>query len=108
MLIVPRHEQIKLSRACKWKGSKDRWTTLSSKNLDHRPLTNVKEQLIFTGLAKLLRQLPVMAFAVNICLLSCKAFAAIALGYARFNCGVGLKTRTFAEIVFTGLAKLLR
>ena len=50
-----------------------------------------------------------MAFAVNSCLLSCKAFAAIASRLCKIlRGGVGLKKRTFAEIVFTGLAKLLR
>ena len=49
-----------------------------------------------------------MAFAVNSCPLPCIAFAAIALSSFVFDLSVGLDLkRTFAEINFTGFAKLL-
>ena len=47
-------------------------------------------EIVFTGFAKLLGRLSVMAFAVNICLLPCKAFAAIALPSFVYDLSVGL------------------
>ena len=49
-----------------------------------------------------------MASAANSCLLPCKAFAAIAPPLCMISVWGWTEKRTFAEIVFTGFAKLLR
>ena len=48
-------------------------------------------EIVFTGFAKLLRWLSVMTFAVNSCLLPCKAFAAIALPSFVYDLSVALE-----------------